>query len=109
MTTQYQIIYWRDIPAQVKVKAGRKRAGRPLSDRFPVTIDEAAMRTGKTESDAYLAEWRNSGWQERDGELETDMVALADVLVAELEAAYPPPRLRQLIQNGGLEAVGDAL
>ncbi len=102
MTTQYQIIYWRDIPAQVKVKAGRKRAGRPLSDRFPVAIDEAAMRAGKTESDAYLAEWRNGGWQERDGDPEP----LADVLVAELEAAYPPPRLRRLIQNGGWEADG---
>ncbi len=104
MTTQYQIIYWRDIPAQVKVKAGRKRFGKPLPDRFPVAIDEAAMRAGKTESDAYLAEWRNSGWQERDGNPET----VVDILVAELEATYPPPRLRQLIQNGGLEAVGDA-
>lgn len=105
MTTQYQIIYWRDIPAQVKVKAGRKRFGKPLTDRFPVAIDKAAMRAGKTESDAYLAEWRSSGWQERVGEPEK----LVDALIAELEAAYPPQRLRQLIQNGGLEADGDAL
>ncbi len=104
MTTQYQGIYWRDSPAQVKAKAGRKKAGRPLPDRFPVAIDEAAMRAGKTESDAYLAEWRNSGWQERDGNPET----VVEIPVAELEATYPPPRLRQLIQNGGLEAVGDA-
>ncbi|MCP4425695.1 MAG: hypothetical protein GY803_14460 [Chloroflexi bacterium] len=100
MTTQYQIIYWRDIPAQVKVKAGRKRAGRPLSDRFPVAIDEAAMRAGKTESDAYLAEWRSSDWQERDG----DPDAVVETLIAKLEAAYPPHRLKQLIQNGGQEA-----
>lgn len=104
MTTQYQIIYWRDIPAQVKVKAGRKRFGKPLSNRFPAAIDEAAMRAGKTESDAYLAEWRSSDWQERDGEPE----AVADALIAELEAAYPPQRLRQLIQNGGREADGGA-
>ena len=108
MITQYQIIYWRDIPAQVKVKAGRKRAGRPLPNRFPVAIDEAAMRAGKTESDAYLAEWRNSGWQERDGDPEADMVAIADALIAELEATYPAGRLKQLIQNGGWEADGDA-
>lgn len=104
MTTKYQIIYWRDIPAQVKVKAGRQRAGRPLSERFTVAIDEAAMRAGKTESDAYLAEWRNGDWQERDG----DPDELADALIAELEAAYSAQRLRQLIQNGGREAAGDA-
>ncbi len=99
MTVRYQIIFWRDIPAQVKVKAGRSRVGRPLSNRFPVAIDEAAMRAGKTESNDYLAEWRSSDWQEREGDPE----AVADILVAELEAAYPPQRLRTLIQQHGLE------
>ena len=97
MTTKYQIIYWRDIPAQVKVKAGQKRAGRPLSSRFPVAIDEAAMRAGKTGSDDYLEQWRNGGWQQRDGELED----VADALIVELEAAYSPERLRGLIQQHG--------
>ncbi|KAA3658517.1 MAG: hypothetical protein DWQ04_24825 [Chloroflexi bacterium] len=100
MTIKYQIIYWRDIPAQVKVKAGRKRGGRPLSNRFPVAIDEAAMRAGKTESDHYLAEWRNGDWLEREGELDE----VAEALIAELEAAYPPERLRSLIQQHGLES-----
>ena len=97
--TKYQIIYWRDIPAQVKVKLGRNRGGRPLSDRFPVAIDEAAMRAGLTGSDDYLAQWRNGGWQEREGDLEE----IVDSLVAEIEAAYPPERLRTLIQQLGLE------
>jgi hypothetical protein len=97
--TKYQIIYWRDIPAQVKVKLGRNRGGRPLSDRFPVAIDEAAMRAGLTGSDDYLAQWRNGGWQEREGDLEE----IVDSLVAEIEAAYPPERLRTLIQQHGLE------
>ncbi len=103
MTVKYQIIFWRDIPAQVKVKAGRERVGRPLSNRFPVAIDKAAMRAGKTESNDYLAEWRSSDWQEREGEPE----AVADVLVAELEAAYPPQRLHTLIQQLGLEKEGE--
>ena len=104
MTNKYQIIYWRDSPAQVKVKAGRERVGRPLSDRFTIAIDKAAMRAGKTESDAYLAEWRNGDWQERNGDAEV----LADTLIAELEAAYPTARLQKLIQQGGREADGDA-
>ena len=103
MTTKYQIIYWRDIPAQVKVKAGRQRAGRPLSNRFPVAIDEAAMRAGLTGSDDYLTQWRNGDWQERDGELPE----VADALFAEVEAAYPPERLRALIQQQGQEKSGD--
>jgi hypothetical protein len=104
MTTQYQIIYWRDIPAQVKVKAGRQRAARPLSDHFQEAIDQAAMRAGKTDSDAYLEEWRNGDWQERAGEPE----AVLDDLVVEIEAGYPIHRLQQLIQQGGWEAAGEA-
>jgi hypothetical protein len=102
MTSKYQIISWRDIPAQVKVKAGRQRAGKPLSQRFTASIDEAAMRAGKTESDDYMAEWRTSDWQEREGNLEE----IADALVSELEAAYPNERLRLLVEQHGLEKQG---
>ena len=99
MTTQYQIIYWRDIPAQVKVRAESTRIARGLSDRFQEGIDEAAMRAEVTGTDQYLAAWRMSKWQERDGAPEV----LADALVAELEAAYPQDRLLALVQNGGHE------
>ena len=99
MTTKYQIIYWRDIPAQVKAKAGRDRAGKPLSPRFNVAIDEAAMRAGLTESGDYLSQWRMSDWQEHDGDLQE----VTETLAAELEAAYPPERLRQLVDQLGLE------
>ncbi len=103
MSTKYQIIYWRDIPAQVKVRAGRMRLARPLSDRFPVAIDEAAMRAGKTNSDDYLAEWRNGSWLEGEG----DPDRLLEALVADLEVTYPPERLRQLIWQGGSETLTD--
>ena len=49
---QLQIVYWRDIPAQVMVKAGRRnQAKRELSLRFTEAIDMAAMRTGAAETD----------------------------------------------------------
>ena len=99
MTIRYQIVYWRDIPAQVKVRAGRTRMGRPLSDRFEKAIDQAAMHAGVINSDDYLAEWRTTDWQEREGEA----VAVAEALVAELEAAYPRDRLRNLVTNAGRE------
>jgi hypothetical protein len=98
-TTSYQIVYWRDIPAQVKARTGSARTGRQLSDRFLVAIDRAAMRAGLFNTDDYLGEWRASEAQEREGEPE----AVLEAVVAELEAAYPNERLDQISSNGGLE------
>ena len=100
MTTSYQIIYWRDIPAQVKARAGKNRVSRPLSVRFERAIDRAAMYAGKIDSDDYLAEWHSSEWQQREGEPE----AVADTLVFEIEAAYPDRRLRAMARKGGYAA-----
>jgi hypothetical protein len=97
--TTYQLLYWRDIPAQVKVRAGRERLSRMLSDRFQEAIDEAAMRAKTTSTDDYLDEWRSSEWQEREGEA----TAVADTIAAELEAAYTEERLTKLVRNKGRE------
>ena len=93
------IVYWRDIPAQVIVKAGRKAAKRQLDLRFEQAIDRAAMRAGLTGTDAYLAEWRR-GAPEPCGD---DLEAEADAAQAGLEAAYTPERVRALVANGGRE------
>lgn len=98
-TVSYQIVYWRAIPAQVKVKVGRERTSKPLSDRFQVAIDDAAMRAGMIGTDDYLAEWRTEAPVEREGEAE----ALATAIVAEFEAAYPDARLKLLVENWGRE------
>jgi hypothetical protein len=95
----YQIVYWRDIPAQVKVREGKARAGRQLTERFQVFIDRAAMRAGLFNTDDYLAEWRTSEAQEMEGDPE----AVAEAVAAELEAAYPDDRLEALATNGGQE------
>ena len=95
----YQIVYWRDIPAQVKVKAGRERAARQLAERFQVFIDRAAMRSGLFNTDDYLNEWRTSEAKDRQGTPE----AVAGAVAAELEAAYSDERLEQLATNGGQE------
>jgi hypothetical protein len=100
MKTTYQIIYWRDIPAQVKVK-GRGGQSRPLPERFERAIDRAAMHAGAINTDDYLAEWRRSEWLEREGE----PAAVVAALLAELEADYTEERLREMARNGGREAV----
>lgn len=99
MTASCEIVYWRDIPAQVRTRSGRTRASVPLGERFQQAIDEAAMRAGKSGADDYLGEWRTSKPVEREGEPE----AAAASLAAEIEAAYPPERLRRLADSGGVE------
>ena len=47
------ILYWRDIPSQVIVKAGRVGQARAL-ERFIRAIDAAAMHAGAKSADAYL-------------------------------------------------------
>ncbi|MGE0585734.1 MAG: virulence factor [Flavobacteriaceae bacterium] len=94
------IVYWRDIPAQVTVQSGRKRARRELSKRFIEAIDMAAMRVGARDSEAYLAEWRRGAPEACDDDLEAE----ADKALAELEAAYDDARLKALVAAGGRES-----
>ena len=96
---EVQVVYWRDIPAQVKAREGRERGARALDPRFQEAVDAAAMRAGLTETDDYLGEWRASGWEGRPGTLEQ----VADLRGAEIEAQYPAERLRTLVDHGGRE------
>jgi hypothetical protein len=80
----YQILYWHDIPVQVKAKAGRQRTSQPLSDRFQDAIDRAAMTAGLVGSDEYTELFRWSEAQEREGTPE----AVAAAVSAELEIKY---------------------
>ncbi len=94
------VVYWRDIPAQVIVKKGRQTAKRELSLRFTEAIDMCAMRTGASETDDYLAEWRKAEAVPVSDDLETE----ADKAAADLEAAYDKDRLVALVKAGGREA-----
>jgi len=97
---QLQIVYWRDIPAQVIVKAGRRNvAKRELSLRFTEAIDMCAMRTGAAETDDYLAEWRRADPVEVGDEIEAE----AEKAAATLEAEYDKERLVALVASGGKE------
>lgn len=93
------IVYWRDIPAQVIVRQGRRAEKRELSKRFIEAIDRCAMQTGAKDSDAYLAEWRKAAPEPCEG----DLAAEADAAAAALEQAYDEVRLRDLVEAGGRE------
>ena len=94
------ILYWRDIPSQVIVKAGRKSAKRELTERFIRAIDAAAMRGGAESADAYLADWRRADPIDCGDDLEAE----ADAAAAKLEAEYDSKRLADLAAREGREA-----
>ncbi len=96
---QLTIVYWRDIPAQVIVKAGRQAAKRQLSERFETAIDRAAMKAKLRDTDSYLAEWRRAAPVACGDELEAE----AEAAAGRLEQDYPEDRLARLVAAGGLE------
>ena len=91
------ILYWRDIPSQIIVKAGRSSAKRQLSERFIRAIDAAAMRAGAKSDDAYLAEWRRGEPIPCGDDLENEVAAAAE----RLEEEYDPHRLAVLAKHDG--------
>lgn len=101
---QLILVTWRDIPAQVIVKQGRKSAKRQLPERFEQAIDRAAMRAGLRESDAYLSEWRKAQPVEVGDDLEAEAQAVAE----RLEREFTPERLRAYVNNGGNAPAADA-
>lgn len=92
------IISWRDIPAQVVVKQGRDTAKVMLTPRFQEAVDRAAMRAGKGQSDAYLADWKRSAPRVICG----DPAAEAKAEAARIEAYYSDADLEVLIRAHGL-------
>jgi len=90
-------IYWRDIPAQVVGRAGRKNGfKKELDPRFAKAIDRAAMRAGRGSSDAYLEDWRRVS-EEANGDLES----LVNERVAELESQFDDEYLETVVKAGG--------
>jgi Virulence factor len=91
------VTYWRDIPSQVTVKAGRKEEKRMLDQRFQEAIDMAAMRGDATSTDDYLNDWRRA---DPIG-VGDDLAVEADKARHEMEAAFDRERLKAFIANGG--------
>lgn len=93
------ILYWRDIPAQVIAKAGRRSAKQVLDERFEKAIDRAAMKAGLRDTDSYLAHWRRGA----AAPCADDIESVATETARRLEQEYDEARLAALVGNGGVE------
>jgi hypothetical protein len=97
MMAEKVIVYWRDIPAQVIVRKGRKRATVELPERFIKAIDRTAMKVGARDTDAYLEAWRRGEPESCSDDLEQEAAQSA----AMLETTFSNEHLNALVANGG--------
>jgi hypothetical protein len=79
---RYRILYWKDIPTQIRVDDELDDLNVMLDERFMRLIDAQAMKDGLTETDAFLAAWHWSNEEEREGSAQE----VADALKDEIEA-----------------------
>ncbi|HKC18157.1 MAG TPA: virulence factor [Candidatus Dormibacteraeota bacterium] len=86
---EYQVMYWKHIPSQVKAWDGAHEVKSMLPDYFQAAIDAYAMKEGSTDMDAYLEGWHWGAVEQRQGEPER---VLTDV-IEELTMSNPRSKL----------------
>jgi len=68
-----------------------------LPSRFQEAIDEAAMRMGEIDADAYTSGWNRDPWV-----ASTELAqALADRVAAELEETFSEEHLQEILDELG--------
>ena len=81
---KYKILYWKEIPTQVKAEDDFDDVTVMLDDRFMALIDVQAMKEGLRDTDSFLAQWHWSEEEEREGSAEE----VAAALKVDLESKY---------------------
>lgn len=95
--SEYQIMRWREIPSMVIARSGETTIKIMLASRFQEAIDEAAMRLGEIDADAYTSGWNRDPWAEAEGA--PDVVAAR--IVEELERDLSEEKLSALLDALG--------
>jgi Virulence factor len=80
--TTYKILYWQEVPSQIRAEDEREAVTVSLPARFMERIDQLAATRGLQGADDYLAQWQWGDEQQRDGAAQD----VADAVRAELEA-----------------------
>ena len=99
MAATLTVIWWRDIPAQVIAREGRRAHKIALHPRFQTAIDRAAEKADKRSMDAYIDEWRKENRSCGD-----DLAQEVQAEAERLEAEYPQNALNALVESGGVRA-----
>jgi 5-methyltetrahydrofolate--homocysteine methyltransferase len=83
--SKYQILYWQNLPSQVKAWDDFDEIKLDLPARFAERIDASAQKQGLIQADRYMAQLRWTEAAERPGAPQ----AVAEAVKAELEANSP--------------------
>jgi hypothetical protein len=78
-----KVLYWQEVPSQIKVEDDEGDVTLLLPDRFQERIDKLAAERGLGGADDYLAQWRWSEEEDRDGSAQAVAEAVRDELVAQ--------------------------
>ena len=77
----YKVLYWQEIPTQVKAEDDDEDVTVMLDGRFMQQVDIFAAKRGLQAADDYLAQWKWSEEEEREGSARE----VAEAVKAELE------------------------
>lgn len=82
----YTILYWQEIPSQIKVEDDDGgEANVMLPPKFMERIDALAAQRGLQNSDDYLAQWKWSEEETREGSADEVAQALQDEFEAKAD------------------------
>jgi chloramphenicol 3-O-phosphotransferase len=95
--SEFQITYWRDLPSLVTARDGDNVAKSSLAQRFQEAIDEAAMRIGAADADAYMEGWRRSEWESADG----TPTEIAERVANDIETTWTDEKLTAFLDELG--------
>ena len=82
MMATYKILYWQEVPSQIRAEDDIDEVNLSLSSKFIERIDQLAVERGLTGTDDYLAQWNWSEDEEREGSAQE----VAEAVRAELES-----------------------
>lgn len=77
----YQILYWQNIPSQIKAWDDFDEIKLELDPKFMVKIDQAAKEQNLIDTDSYLEQWKWGEVLEREGSAEE----VSEIVKKELE------------------------
>ena len=79
----YKVLFWQEVPSQIKAEDDADDVTLPMPERFQERIDRLAAERGLSGADDYLAQWRWSADEERDGTAQAVAEAVRDELIAQ--------------------------
>ena len=93
--SEYQVMRWHQIPSMIIAREGEQVIKVQLPSRFQETIDEAAMRLGEIDADAYTSGWARDPWVEATEKPQE----LADRIANGLEEEFSEEYMQQFLND----------